>query len=126
MSKLSPTVSVLRAHGKNPDATTPTLSVRELDAAYANLEARSLRARRPLTRAEAAVIAQQWHSVTTWNDPGDVMYSLGSTGRVHSAEHREALLKYIDDHCLNAKRATRRDLTELKELRAWIEAQQRH
>lgn len=107
-------------------ATDRMPPVRELDRAFAELEARPLRNRKPLTRAEAIVIAQQWHSVMTWNDPGVTMYSLGSTGRVHSAEHREALLAYIDNHCLPVRGISRRDRIELAELRAWIAEQHLH
>lgn len=45
---------------------------------------------------DAAEIASAWHSVNTWNDPGVAMYSVTSTGRVHSEEHRENLIAYIE------------------------------
>lgn len=44
----------------------------------------------------AAAIAASWHSVMTWSDPGVAMYSVTSTGQVHSEEHRANLLAYID------------------------------
>lgn len=44
----------------------------------------------------AAAIAASWHSVMTWNDPGVAMYSVTSTGTVHSEEHRANLLAYIE------------------------------
>lgn len=53
-----------------------------------------------LTDEQAAEIASAWHSVMTWNDPGVVMYSVTSTGKVHSEKHRAALLTYIDSECL--------------------------
>lgn len=49
-----------------------------------------------ITNKEAALIAEQWHSVITWNDPGVAMYSVTSTGKIHSDLHRERLLTYID------------------------------
>jgi hypothetical protein len=49
---------------------------------------------------DAAEIAAQWHSVITWNDPGVTMYSVTSTGKVHSEEHRAALLDYIATKCM--------------------------
>jgi hypothetical protein len=45
---------------------------------------------------DAAEIASAWHSVNTWNDPGVAMYSVASTGRVYSEEHRENLIAYIE------------------------------
>lgn len=45
---------------------------------------------------DASEIASAWHSVMTWNDPGVAMYSVTSTGRVHSEEHRQNLIDYID------------------------------
>lgn len=45
---------------------------------------------------EAALIAEQWHSVITWNDPGVAMYSVTSTGKVHNDLHRERLIAYIE------------------------------
>lgn len=48
---------------------------------------------------DASEIAGGWHSVITWNDPGVAMYSVTSTGKVHSEEHRENLVSYID-RCL--------------------------
>lgn len=45
---------------------------------------------------DASEIASAWHSVNTWNDPGVAMYSVTSTGRVHSEEHRENLIAYIE------------------------------
>jgi hypothetical protein len=48
---------------------------------------------------DAAEIAASWHSVNTWNDPGVAMYSVTSTGKVHSEKHRADLIAYIDS-CL--------------------------
>jgi hypothetical protein len=50
----------------------------------------------PITNKEASLIAEQWHSVITWDDPGVAMYSVTSTGRVHSELHRRRLIEYID------------------------------
>lgn len=50
---------------------------------------------------QAAEIAAAWHSVMTWNDPGVAMYSVTSTGRVHSEKHRAQLVAYIDS-CIPA------------------------
>ena len=50
---------------------------------------------------DAAQIASLWHSVMTWNDPGVAMYSVTSTGKVHSEEHRANLLAYIES-CMPA------------------------
>lgn len=43
----------------------------------------------------ASDIASAWHSVMTWNDPGVAMYSVTSTGKVHTEDHRAKLLAYI-------------------------------
>lgn len=59
-----------------------------------------------ITNEEAMLIAEQWHSVITWNDPGVAMYSVTSTGRVHSELHRERLIEYID---LNISAARKMD-----------------
>ena len=53
---------------------------------------------------QASEIASAWHSVMSWSDPGVAMYSVTSTGRVHSEEHRGNLLAYIDAH-MDAARA---------------------
>lgn len=53
---------------------------------------------------DAAQIASAWHSVNTWNDPGVTMYSVTSTGKVHSEEHRTSLLAYTDRCILIAER----------------------
>lgn len=84
----------------------------------------------PISDGEAALIAAQWHSVITWNDPGVAMYSVTSTGRVHSELHRRRLLEYID---MNVPAAARMDeagefpvlmrhatnVEELEALRQW-------
>lgn len=49
-----------------------------------------------LSYFDAAQIAASWHSVNTWGDPGVAMYSVTSTGKVHSEQHRENLIAYID------------------------------
>jgi hypothetical protein len=49
-----------------------------------------------ISNHDAVIIAAQWHSVITWDDPGVAMYSVTSTGRIHSELHREKLLSYID------------------------------
>ena len=80
---------------------------------------------------DAAEIAGAWHSVMTWNDPGVAMYSVTSTGRVHSEEHRANLVHYIDgcipqarlcdergdDPCLPAMHES--NVEELEALREW-------
>jgi hypothetical protein len=53
-----------------------------------------------ISKGEAIHIASQWHSVMTWSDPGVTMYALSSTGRVQSEDHRNDLLRYIDDECV--------------------------
>lgn len=50
---------------------------------------------------QASDIASAWHSVNTWSDPGVVMYSVTSTGKVHSEDHRRRLIHYIDS-CMPA------------------------
>lgn len=54
---------------------------------------------------DAAQIASLWHSVNTWNDPGVAMYSVTSTGRIHSEQHRTNLLAYIESCMPAARRA---------------------
>jgi hypothetical protein len=49
---------------------------------------------------DASEIASAWHSVMTWNDPGVAMYSVTSTGKVHSETHRANLIAYIDNRCM--------------------------
>jgi hypothetical protein len=51
---------------------------------------------------EASEIASAWHSVNTWNDPGVAMYSVTSTGKVHSEAHRHHLIDYIDECLVHA------------------------
>jgi hypothetical protein len=83
-----------------------------------------------ITNKEAALIAEQWHSVITWDDPGVAMYSVTSTGRVHSELHRRRLIEYIDlnapaargmdevgDFPVLLQHAT--DVEELEALRTW-------
>ena len=50
----------------------------------------------PISFFDAADIAAQWHSVMTWSDPGVAMYSITSTGKIHSEEHRAQVLAYIE------------------------------
>lgn len=57
----------------------------------------------PIDDFTAAEIASLWHSVMTWNDPGVAMYSVTSTGRVHSEKHRAQLLAYIDRCTVQAR-----------------------
>jgi hypothetical protein len=80
---------------------------------------------------DAAAIAASWHSVITWSDPGVAMYSVTSTGMVHSEEHRENLLAYIDTCVAQATDLDARDkpptlpemfesnVEELEALREW-------
>lgn len=53
---------------------------------------------------DAAEIASAWHSVNTWSDPGVAMYSVTSTGKVHSEEHRENLIDYIETCVVQASK----------------------
>lgn len=83
---------------------------------------------------DAAEIAGAWHSVMTWNDPGVAMYSVTSTGRVHSEEHRAQLLSYIETCMCGAQEADARgddpvlvemhgsNVEELEALREWAMA----
>lgn len=84
----------------------------------------------PITNEEAALIAEQWHSVITWSGLSVAMYSVTSTGRVHNETHREQLLKYIElqmdtarhlddtgDPPVLTRYAT--NVEELEALRAW-------
>lgn len=82
---------------------------------------------------DAAEIAGAWHSVMTWNDPGVWMYSVTSTGRIHSEEHRAGLLRYVDTCLLQAAEFDRRgdapvlechgsNVEELAEFRMWVVA----
>lgn len=57
---------------------------------------------------DAAQIASLWHSVMTWSDPGVAMYSVTSTGRVHSEEHRANLIAYIESCVRGATEADER------------------
>lgn len=50
---------------------------------------------------EASEIAEQWHSVQTWSDPGVAIYSITSTGKIHSEKHRAQVIAYIDGECLD-------------------------
>lgn len=87
-----------------------------------------------ITDDEASTIASLWHSVMTWSDPGVAMYSVTSTGRVHSEKHRANLLAYIDS-CMPAARSADEDgdestgvegcysnVEDLEALREWAEA----
>jgi hypothetical protein len=85
-----------------------------------------------LTNEEASTIASGWHSVMTWSDPGVAMYSVTSTGKVHSEKHRKDLLAYIDgcmaDAAENDKHGDEPVLSEfdsqvqeLQALRTWVE-----
>lgn len=49
-----------------------------------------------ITNDDASMIASGWHSVMTWNDPGVAMYSVTSTGKIHSEKHRKQLIAYIE------------------------------
>ncbi len=83
---------------------------------------------------DAATIAASWHSVNTWNDPGVAMYSVTSTGKVHSEEHRENLIAYIDACMAGAVAADERgdaptlpemfdsNAAELEALKAWAQS----
>lgn len=85
----------------------------------------------PINDFEAAEIASAWHSVMTWNDPGAAMYSVTSTGKVHSEKHRKQLLAYIDScmGCATDCDASGDDpiimdsnVDDLQALREWAEA----
>ena len=41
----------------------------------------------PIDDFQASEIASAWHSVMTWSDPGVAMYSVTSTGKVHSEKY---------------------------------------
>lgn len=86
----------------------------------------------PINDFEAVDIASAWHSVMTWNDPGVVMYSVTSTGKVHSEEHRAKLIAYIDS-CIPSAENLDNDgdsppivmdsnVDDLLALREWAEA----
>ena len=77
---------------------------------------------------QASEIAAGWHSVMTWSDPGVAMYSVTSTGRVHSEQHRANLIAYIDSCMSAAERADERgdagivmesNVADLEALRVW-------
>lgn len=83
-----------------------------------------------LTNKDAALVAEQWHSVITWNDPGVAMYSVTSTGKVHGELHRERLLAYIDMNMASAREMDEQgdppvleqhssNVEELEALRSW-------
>lgn len=89
-----------------------------------------------LTNEQASEIAAAWHSVMTWHDPGVAMYSVTSTGKVHSETHRRNLLAYIDTcmpAAVDADEVARRrgdecsaivcdsNVEDLQALRAWVE-----
>jgi hypothetical protein len=80
---------------------------------------------------QAAEIASGWHSVMTWSDPGVAMYSVTSTGKVHSEEHRANLINYINTCIPGAEEADRAgddpivmesNVADLESLREWVEA----
>jgi hypothetical protein len=80
---------------------------------------------------DAVEIASQWHSVMTWNDPGVAMYSVTSTGMVHSEKHRADLLTYIDDHMAAAQKldddgesgvVMESNVADLEALQEWVAA----
>ena len=84
-----------------------------------------------INNKEAALIAEQWHSVMTWNDPGVSMYSVTSTGKVHSERHRQNLLAYVDT-CMDVARTAdaqgeppvleshATNVEELEEFKQWV------
>lgn len=84
-----------------------------------------------ITDYEAVDIANAWHSVMTWSDPGVAMYSVSSTGKVHSEKHRAQLLAYIETCLPRAQDCDARgdepivmysNVEDLEALREWVEA----
>lgn len=80
---------------------------------------------------QAAEVASAWHSVMTWSDPGVAMYSVTSTGKVHSDKHRAQLLAYIDTCISAAEKCDERgeesilglsNVDDLEALREWAMA----
>lgn len=85
----------------------------------------------PIDDFQASEIASAWHSVMTWNDPGVAMYSVTSTGKVHSEKHRKQLLAYIETCMPTAQDADARgeepivmdsNVDDLEALKEWAEA----
>lgn len=85
----------------------------------------------PIDDFQASEIASAWHSVMTWNDPGVAMYSVTSTGRVHSEQHRTNLIAYIETCMPAALRADERgddpiamdsNVDDLQALEEWARA----
>lgn len=85
----------------------------------------------PIDDFQAAEIASAWHSVMTWSDPGVAMYSVTSTGKVHSEEHRANLINYINVCMPGAVNADARgedpivmdsNVDDLIALKEWAEA----
>ena len=85
----------------------------------------------PISDDQAVEIASAWHSVMTWNDPGVTMYSVSSTGRVHSEKHRKQLLAYIEKSIPQAQAlddrgetgvVTESNVADLEALRDWAKA----
>jgi hypothetical protein len=80
---------------------------------------------------QAVEIANAWHSVMTWNDPGVTMYSISSTGKIHSEKHRKQLLAYIAANIPQAQKlddqgeagvVTESNVADLEALRDWAKA----
>lgn len=85
----------------------------------------------PIDDFQASEIASAWHSVMTWNDPGVAMYSVTSTGKVHSEQHRAKLISYIETCMSGARDCDERgdkpivmdsNVDDLIALREWAEA----
>lgn len=84
-----------------------------------------------LTKNEAIEIANAWHSVMTWSDPGVVMYSLSSTGKIHNEKHRQQLIQYINTNIMSAKQQDEdgdpgvvmgTNEADLEALKEWVKA----
>ena len=67
--------------------------------------------------------AAQWGSYVRDGDPGAVMYTFDEHFRFANETHRQALIDYIDDHCLPIARERRstRDINMLRRLRRTAE-----
>ncbi len=85
----------------------------------------------PIDDSQAVDIANAWHSVMTWNDPGVAMYSVSSTGKIHSEKHRKQLLAYIATCIPQAQKldargeagvVTESNVADLEALRDWVKA----
>lgn len=86
----------------------------------------------PMTRQEAIEYCPQWGSMMTGGDPGACMYGFDDKGRPANPVSRDAILDWIDSHCLpaaqgridsgKADEAEMEDVDKLNALRAYIAA----